>query len=72
MDVEPFMTLLNKSDRLKWSMINIKFEDNEWRSVIFSDEKKLNLDGPDGWAYYWNDIRKDERVLLILQVEGGH
>jgi len=44
--------------------------DFEWRSVIFSDEKKFNLDGPDGWMYYWHDLRKEERIMS-KRVHGG-
>jgi hypothetical protein len=42
----------------------------EWRNIIFSDEKKFNLDGPDGWHSYWHDLRKEEQ-LLSRRVHGG-
>jgi hypothetical protein len=44
---------------------------NEWNCVLFSDEKKFNLDGPDGFASYLHDLRKEEVVFSKRQQGGG-
>jgi len=45
--------------RLEWAKKHVIWC-NKLRKVLFSDEKKFNLDGPDGCQYYWHDLRKSE------------
>ncbi|GMF81232.1 unnamed protein product [Phytophthora fragariaefolia] len=42
-----------------------------WDSIIFSDEKMWNLDGPDGFQYYWWDLRRPPRQTKRRQAGGG-
>lgn len=39
--------------------------------MIFSDEKKFNLDGPDGIQYYWRDLRKEPKYFSKRNFGGG-
>ena len=58
----PNLTPNHKKRRLEWCRKHFTFGEN-WKNVIFSDEKKFNLDGPDGYQYYWHDLRKEQEYF---------
>ncbi|KAF0701970.1 hypothetical protein AaE_016204 [Aphanomyces astaci] len=43
---------------------------DRWLVTIFSDEKKFNLDGPDGFQSYWHDCRVPQE-MYSKRVGGG-
>lgn len=66
-------TPLNESrrnQRLSFAKQQIRW-DREWHQVVFSDEKKFNLDGPDGYNFYFHDMRKEEIVMDRRHSKGG-
>lgn len=56
--------------RLAWARKHMTWT-TEWTNVVFSDEKKFNLDGPDGFQYYWHDLRKDPQFFKKRNFGGG-
>lgn len=66
---KPQLQQHHKEARLRFSRDHMAWT-REWQSVIFSDEKKFNLDGPDGFSYYWRDLR-DEKAVKMSRHSGG-
>lgn len=67
---KPRLTDFHKSARLEFAKKYVG-KSNMWDKVIFSDEKKFNLDGPDGLQYYWHDLRKDPKTCMSRNFGGG-
>lgn len=67
----PFLTEVHKQRRVDWANTHVSWTAQEWNNVIWSDEKKFTLDGPDGCAYYWADRRCQERIFQKRNFGGG-
>ena len=66
----PLLTKPHKDLRLKWAKDHMTWNE-AWYNVICLDEKKFNLDDPDGFSYYWHDLRKEEEIFSSRPQGGG-
>uniref|UniRef100_A0A8R1DTE1 Tc3 transposase DNA binding domain-containing protein n=2 Tax=Caenorhabditis japonica TaxID=281687 RepID=A0A8R1DTE1_CAEJA len=64
----PRLTKVHKTRRLDFAQRNMS---TNWEKTIFSDDKKFNLNGSDGYKSYWHDLRKDPAVFSKRNFGGG-
>lgn len=43
---------------------------DKWKKVIFTDEKKFNCDGPDGFKKYWEKVGDERKVCMSRNFKG--
>jgi len=66
----PAMQKRHMLARERWALQKVTWTAGKWGTIAWSDEKKFNLDGPDGFAYYWHDLRREPEPFSKRQ-NGG-
>ena len=66
----PDLTAKQKKKRVDWVKKKVVWTKEKWETVVFSDEKNFNLDGPNGSQCYWYDLKK-EKQLFSKRIFGG-
>ncbi|GBM72470.1 Transposable element Tc3 transposase [Araneus ventricosus] len=64
------LSKLHIRKRLQSARNHMSYGD-KWMAILFSDERKWNLDRPDGNIKYWQDLRKHPGSFFSRQNGGG-
>lgn len=58
MNICPQLNKVQKERRIEFSKNMLLRGENYYKNIVFSDEKKFTIYGPDGYRGYWRDLRK--------------
>ena len=67
----PWLRPRHVKARLRWAQEHDGLDAFWWANVLFSDEKKWNLDGPDGMRRRWVDTRQPKHFSIRRHSGGG-
>lgn len=67
----PALYKQHREKRLAWSREFVSKGDRFWRTVVFSDERRFTLDGPDGLSAHWQDTRRPGAWRVNRRNNGG-
>jgi len=55
---------------VEWASQHLSSGTN-WHEILFMDEKKFILDGPDGCQFHWYNLRTAPHYFSKWQSDGG-
>ncbi|GJQ71761.1 hypothetical protein Trydic_g11454 [Trypoxylus dichotomus] len=64
------LTAQHRDGRLNFARQHIQWSE-DWKKVVFMDEKRFSLDRTDGFQHYWHDLRKEHKVISRRPQGGG-
>ena len=67
----PALYPVPRSTRMDWVRQYLPKGARFWRSVVFSDESRFSLDGPDGLSAHWQDQRRNAGWRVHRRNNGG-
>lgn len=65
------LTAGHKTKRILWARKNVALSAPDWKKVIHTYETKFNLDGLNGFKYYWHEIHTKEKLVFTTRSDGG-
>ncbi|KAG1536583.1 hypothetical protein G6F49_012954 [Rhizopus delemar] len=71
---KPFLSDQHQKNRLKWCKKHQNWTVDDWKKVIFSDETKINIFGPDSNPYTWKEdgaVSRPHHVKQTVRYGGG-